>query len=552
MSTEYIKTSWQDGDIITADKMNNIENGIKDVEDTATSLKEDFDDTFTLAYGVNRNPNNDTVGYLKDDGTIVAYGDWKTTDYCYVGDLDSIIMSSSRVGESAEVRYARGMHFLCAYGADKSFIRQVYTNGQNEWTVESNVAYVRFCYHSNEDENIMLASGSYIAPFVHYKVTKVLKPQYLSSLNPIIENQESVISSDNEYDSTMMIYGYWIGGDGVIHQLNDNYGYAKIPVKAGATYALSYHNINPSYLPNAAGGYLVYDENNNLVENIAPDTLPDSGAETGYSSRYITIPDGGAYLLIMLAFGTSWNNVDSFTIYKVNLVGGVLTGLYGATVDAYTLKWKNQKWVALGDSLTEVNTRATLHYHDYIREVTGINVVNMGASGTGYKRTEDESKAFYQRILNVPTDADVVTIFGSGNDLNYSAMGFNSFAEALGAVTDSTTDTICGCINKTIDNLYSVLPTVPLALVTPCPWQSYNPANVGNNMDLYAQAIVEICKRHGIPCLDLYHCSGLRPWDATFRQLCYSNDDGGGTHPDNNGHKILAPHFASLLETLIL
>lgn len=44
MSTEYIKTSWQDGDIITADKMNNIENGIKDVEDTTTSLKEDLSD----------------------------------------------------------------------------------------------------------------------------------------------------------------------------------------------------------------------------------------------------------------------------------------------------------------------------------------------------------------------------------------------------------------------------------------------------------------------------------------------------------------------------
>lgn len=42
MSTEYVKTSWQDGDIITADKMNNIENGIKDVEDTATTLKEDI------------------------------------------------------------------------------------------------------------------------------------------------------------------------------------------------------------------------------------------------------------------------------------------------------------------------------------------------------------------------------------------------------------------------------------------------------------------------------------------------------------------------------
>ena len=48
MSTEYIKTSWQDGDIITADKMNNIENGIKDVEDTTTSLKEDLSVVLSL------------------------------------------------------------------------------------------------------------------------------------------------------------------------------------------------------------------------------------------------------------------------------------------------------------------------------------------------------------------------------------------------------------------------------------------------------------------------------------------------------------------------
>ena len=50
MSTEYIKTSWQDGDIITADKMNNIENGIKGVEEVATSLKEDYTTIFDSAY----------------------------------------------------------------------------------------------------------------------------------------------------------------------------------------------------------------------------------------------------------------------------------------------------------------------------------------------------------------------------------------------------------------------------------------------------------------------------------------------------------------------
>ena len=51
MSVEYVKTNWQDGDIITADKMNNIENGIKDVEETANGLKEDFTELKDIRVG---------------------------------------------------------------------------------------------------------------------------------------------------------------------------------------------------------------------------------------------------------------------------------------------------------------------------------------------------------------------------------------------------------------------------------------------------------------------------------------------------------------------
>lgn len=44
MSTEYVKTNWQDGDIITADKMNNIENGIERLDADTSTLKEDLSD----------------------------------------------------------------------------------------------------------------------------------------------------------------------------------------------------------------------------------------------------------------------------------------------------------------------------------------------------------------------------------------------------------------------------------------------------------------------------------------------------------------------------
>ena len=40
MSTEYTKTNWQDGDIITADKMNNIENGVKGIEGDVATVKD--------------------------------------------------------------------------------------------------------------------------------------------------------------------------------------------------------------------------------------------------------------------------------------------------------------------------------------------------------------------------------------------------------------------------------------------------------------------------------------------------------------------------------
>ena len=198
------------------------------------------------------------------------------------------------------------------------------------------------------------------------------------------------------------------------------------------------------------------------------------------------------------------------------------------------------KWVVVGDSLTEKNIRATKNYHDYVSEDTGVSVVNMGVSGTGYMRRQDTNMAFYQRILNIPTDTDIVTIFGSGNDLSLP----------LGAPSDTGTDTICGCMHQTIQNLFSVLPGVRVGIVLPCPWGSVPPGNKGNKMQLYCEALKEIAGEYSIPVLDLYYGSNLRPWDPTFRDLYYKHDDGSSVHPDEDGHKILANKFKMFIQSL--
>lgn len=205
-------------------------------------------------------------------------------------------------------------------------------------------------------------------------------------------------------------------------------------------------------------------------------------------------------------------------------------------------EWLGKKWCVVGDSLTEVNGRTSKNYHHYITEKTGISVVNLGQSGTGYKRTDGNGTAFYQRISSVPADSDVVTIFGSGNDMGAGV--------ELGKASDTGTSTLCGCINTTIDNLIAIMPTVKLGIITPTPWVGYNPAN-DNSMKNYANAIVEICKRRSIPCLDLYHCSNLRPWTEEGRNACYTKDDGNGVHPDETGHKIIASQFYNFLNSLI-
>lgn len=207
-------------------------------------------------------------------------------------------------------------------------------------------------------------------------------------------------------------------------------------------------------------------------------------------------------------------------------------------------KWKGKKWVVIGDSLTDLNGRAYKHYFDYISWKTGIEIVYMGVSDTGYAKGISNNNAFYQRIENIDTSADVITIFGSFNDL---ASGLS-----IGNITDNTNETIAGCVNLCINEIYSKIPLANLGIVTPCPWEQYTPMDSDDSASVkYVDVLIDISKKRGIPCLDLFRESGIRPWESTVRSAIYKNDNGSGTHPDSDGQRILYPKFESLLEKLI-
>lgn len=254
-------------------------------------------------------------------------------------------------------------------------------------------------------------------------------------------------------------------------------------------------------------------------------TAAASGSSfTTVTDTEVTAPVNSAYIIIA---------------YQTNIKQGALKTQTGYK----TAKWLGKKWVCVGDSLTAENIRTTKHYFEYVSEETGITTVNMGVSGSGYARMSESNQAFYQRINSCPTDADVVTIFGSFNDLGAGL--------PIGSVNDTGTDTLAGCINTTITNLQTIIPLVNLGIVSPTPWDSTQPTTSGNAYN-YVEMLKAICERRSIPFLDLWRCSNLRPWDADFRTVAYSRDNGSGTHPDENGHKLIAPRFEGFLDTLLL
>lgn len=259
--------------------------------------------------------------------------------------------------------------------------------------------------------------------------------------------------------------------------------------------------------------------------------------ENEWSYLCQTIPDGCVYVYLPIKLNSTYDYSQKYMI-------GYMT-----TENESAVIFKGKTWLAMGDSLTERNLRAGKNYHDYVSEKTGITVINAGVSGTGYSGGISSETNFASRILNyADTDFDVVTVFGSGNDIGVT----------LGTEADTGTDTIGGLVNLFLDNLYSIKPFVKVGIISPCPWQNYTPDVDNNDMLRYAELLQKIARRRGIPFLDLYYSSGLHPDKSDFRSEFYSDDGPGGTgsvdgiHPNSKGHEILASHVLAFLKTLLL
>lgn len=289
-----------------------------------------------------------------------------------------------------------------------------------------------------------------------------------------------------------------------------------IPVSAGERYRLTCSaNFGNSL-------YAIYSgeaDRANLLENLTADATQEGNE---IIAQEVVMPTGAQCMMV------AWNKLVTDTPYAVVRV---------SQSAQTTLPLAGQTVVVIGDSIVERNNKTSVNFCDHLAVNTGAEIVNMGVGGTGYMAGQDEEQAFYQRAAEIPDGVDRVLIYGSGNDRNMT----------LGESTDTGTDTLCGCVNATLDVVFDRAPTAWVGVIAPAPWKDYPPFEEGNAMEKIAGALAAICRRRGVPYLDLYHSSGLRPWDEAFRTLAYSKDDGDGTHPDETGHAMIAPQIQAFL-----
>ena len=374
------------------------------------------------------------------------------------------------------------------------------------YALPTNTAYVIITF--------ILSRSAAISPNVNVTFNDVLITK--GSAAKIITLKDSAI---DPLDSTSKSVQYktqylaWSRGIYDINQqavIGDAYYHASIPVQPGEEYRIdgySYLAINPCIFVDAQDHYISkypLNETASKTRQIFDITVPANAVKM-YCNAILNYQDG---------------DVGQWDMYACIVKRKLITSEYQIS----------KKLIVLSDSWSEKNITASSNYVDYLLN-DGFDVYNDSVGGTGYRRAYDENKAWYQRALNLPSDrGNNVLIFGSFND-----MGVANYD--LGTIDSTDLNTICGCINATLDNIYTRLPLANIMVVAPGPWRHFNNAESDRvKANNYINAIRQICEKRQIPFLDFFTESGMRPWMAAYANAYYKEGFANNTtHPNDAG-----------------
>ena len=138
-----------------------------------------------------------------------------------------------------------------------------------------------------------------------------------------------------------------------------------------------------------------------------------------------------------------------------------------------------------------------------------------GAGSTGYGANN-----IIDKLTNAPEGYDIISFMAGVNERHLE----------MGNPTDATPTveptTLCGAVRKCIELAIEKYPTAQIFLITPTPGTGNHATPAQGDLNTFANNQMEIAKIYNIPYIDLYHASGLRPWNAEnaavyYRDYCH-------------------------------
>jgi lysophospholipase L1-like esterase len=215
------------------------------------------------------------------------------------------------------------------------------------------------------------------------------------------------------------------------------------------------------------------------------------------------------------------------------------------------MELKGKKICFLGDSITEgaVASKIENCYWKKLGEKTGANVLGFGIGGTRVApkkiKTESYDNLDFQiRYKEIPSDADVIVVFGGTNDFGHGDAPF-------GKLSDKAPFTFCGAFYTLLKNLIEAHPEARIVVMTPL--HRLSEKVVVNEIGLptpplkeYVKAEKEIAADFSIPVLDLWANSGMQPSIPIIKETFMPD----GLHPNDKGHERIADLLIGFLKNL--
>lgn len=214
-------------------------------------------------------------------------------------------------------------------------------------------------------------------------------------------------------------------------------------------------------------------------------------------------------------------------------------------------RWSGQTWNVLGDSITagtgDSGGASGTYWAQLSEQMAFGNVRNYGIGGTAIavRAAPWDTNAMCIRYADMDNDADLVTVMGGTNDWRQVP---------LGDITDTAPTTFYGALGILVRGLMEKYPAATIAFLRPIPRRAmFNETTGapltdadGNTFPMFTQAINEVCGQYGIPVIDLFNGTSIRPWDEDNKTAFIPD----GLHPNVAGYALMARAIRARLQAL--